>query len=212
MGEPAMMLMDEATSAMDTHTQKRAADGIATEQQRLGFSIVQVAHRIETLTRSDVLYFVEHGTVVEVGGLNSQNGKAIEELTNIPIEYKQVTNPETGKKEERLVSGFYRKLHEAYYDLDFHNMELSQLNKKVRSLEEQLTRARIEKDAKMAPLLDQLPPPPLGLPDRAQTSTGTCRAAPSQNISSVHHDSHREMKATCDENVRAPAALSLLRF
>merc|ERR1712193_313945 len=28
--QPALMLMDEATSAMDTHTQKRAADGIAT--------------------------------------------------------------------------------------------------------------------------------------------------------------------------------------
>merc|ERR1712054_261028 len=73
--QPAMMLMDEATSAMDTHTQKRAAEGIASEQKRLGFSIVQVAHRIETLSRSDVLYFIEHGKVVEVGGLESMNGK-----------------------------------------------------------------------------------------------------------------------------------------
>merc|ERR550532_1387246 len=29
--EPAMLMMDEATSAMDTHTQKRAAEGIAAE-------------------------------------------------------------------------------------------------------------------------------------------------------------------------------------
>merc|ERR550532_3389761 len=73
-------LMDEATSAMDTHTQKRAAEGIAAEQSRLGFSIVQVAHRIETLTRSDVLYFVEQGKVVEVGGERSLSGRAIDEL------------------------------------------------------------------------------------------------------------------------------------
>merc|ERR1712078_390667 len=30
---PAMLMMDEATSAMDTNTQKRAADGIAAEQK-----------------------------------------------------------------------------------------------------------------------------------------------------------------------------------
>merc|ERR1712137_442148 len=82
---PAMLLMDEATSAMDTHTQKKAADGIAAELQRVGFSIVQVAHRIETLRRSDILYFVEHGKVVETGGLESMNGSAIDELSAVPM-------------------------------------------------------------------------------------------------------------------------------
>merc|ERR1712054_89418 len=159
--QPAMMLMDEATSAMDTHTQKKAADGIAAEQHRLGFSIVQVAHRIETLRQSDVLYFVEHGKVVETGGLQSMNGNAIEELSNVEIEYSEVVNPETGKKEERLTRGFYRQLHEAYYDLNFHKMDCSQLVKKVRSLEEQLSRARLEKESKLAPLLQKLAPPPM---------------------------------------------------
>merc|ERR1712232_1463007 len=94
--EPAMLLMDEATSAMDTHTQKRAAEGIAAEQKRLGFSVVQVAHRIETLTKSDVLYFVENGQVVESGGLSSLNGQAIDELSAVEIEYAKVLNPESG--------------------------------------------------------------------------------------------------------------------
>merc|ERR1712054_60492 len=159
--QPAMMLMDEATSAMDTHTQKRAAEGVAAEQKRLGFSIVQVAHRIETLSRSDVLYFVEHGKVVEIGGLETMNGSAIEELSAMDIEYSEVVNPETGKKEERLTRGFYRQLHEAYYDLNFHKMDCSQLVKKVRSLEEQLSRARLEKESKLAPLLQKLAPPPM---------------------------------------------------
>lgn len=158
--EPALMLMDEATSAMDTHTQKRAADGIAAEQKRLGFSIVQVAHRIETLSRSDVLYFVQHGKVVEVGGMETLNGTAVEELSAVDIEYADVLNPETGKTEERLVRGFYRQLHEAYYDLDFHNMDLAQLIKKVRSLEQQLERANSEKGSRFAPLLQKLKPPP----------------------------------------------------
>merc|ERR1712232_1081370 len=154
--EPAMLLMDEATSAMDTHTQKKAADGMAAEQQRLGFSIVQVAHRIETLTRSDVLYFVLHGRVVEVGGLDSLNGTAVEELSSVNIEYEEVVNPETGRTEERLVRGFYRQLHEAYYDLDFHKMGARELVKKVHSLEQQLSRARLEKQSKLAPLLKKL--------------------------------------------------------
>eukprot|EP00931_Biecheleriopsis_adriatica_P067237 TRINITY_DN41407_c0_g1_i1.p1 TRINITY_DN41407_c0_g1~~TRINITY_DN41407_c0_g1_i1.p1 ORF type:complete len:1046 (+),score=209.61 TRINITY_DN41407_c0_g1_i1:316-3138(+) len=182
--QPAMLLMDEATSAMDTHTQNMAADGIAAEQQRLGFSIVQVAHRIETLRRSDILYFVEHGKVVEVGGLESMNGKAIEELSAMPIEYEQVVNPETGKEEQRLVRGFYRHLHEAYYDLNFHKMALPALLKKVRSLEEQLARAKAEKEAQLAPLLCKFPPPVLPLargfterPSTANKNTA-CRQPP----------------------------------
>merc|ERR1712113_1090353 len=99
--EPAMLLMDEATSAMDTHTQKKAAEGIASEQRRIGFSVVQVAHRIETLTNSDVLYFIEHGKVVEVGGEHTQNGTACEDLASRKIKYDIVVDPETGSKEER---------------------------------------------------------------------------------------------------------------
>jgi ABC-type multidrug transport system fused ATPase/permease subunit len=131
--EPAMMMLDEATSAMDTRTQKKAANGIREEQARLGFSVVQVAHRIETLTGSDVIYFVEHGQVVESGGLKSLNGTAIDELISREITYETVANPETGAEMQVQKTGFYRQLHEAYYDLDFRTMGLSQLLNKVRA-------------------------------------------------------------------------------
>merc|ERR1712137_1086722 len=86
------------------------------------------------------------------------------------IEYQEFVDPQTGHKEQQLVSGFYRQLHEAYYDLDFHKMGLSQLVKKVRSLEEQLNRAKAEKEAKLLPLLGKLPPP-ASLPlERATTA------------------------------------------
>jgi ABC-type multidrug transport system fused ATPase/permease subunit len=153
--EPAMMMLDEATSAMDTHTQKKAANGIRAEQERLGFSVVQVAHRIETLTGADVLYFVEHGQVVEVGGLNSLNGTAIDELISREITYETVPNPETGAEMQVLKTGFYRQLHEAYYDLDFRTMGLPQLLNKVRSLETQLARAKQEKGAKLETALEK---------------------------------------------------------
>merc|ERR1712151_476827 len=154
--EPAMMMLDEATSAMDTRTQKRAASGIRQEQKRLGFSVVQVAHRIETLAGSDVLYFVEHGKVMEVGGLSSLNGTAIEELVARDIEYQEFVDPQTGQKSQQLISGFYRQLHEAYSALDFRKMGLSHIVKKVRSLEEQLARAKQEKVDKMEPLIIKL--------------------------------------------------------
>merc|ERR1712072_34812 len=142
-------MLDEATSAMDTRTQKKAANGIRGEQERLGFSVVQVAHRIETLTGTDVIFFVEHGQVVESGGLKSLNGTAIDELISREITYETVANPETGAEMQVLKTGFYRQLHEAYYDLDFRTMGLPQLLNKVRSLETQLTRAKQEKGAKL---------------------------------------------------------------
>lgn len=77
-----------------------------------------------------------------------------------------MSNPETGVKEQRIKKGFYRQLHEAYYDLNFSAMSVSQLVKKARTLEEQLKRAKLEKEARMAPLIAQLPPPQLSL-DRA---------------------------------------------
>merc|ERR1712187_494065 len=101
-------------------------------------------------------YFIENGQVVECGGLESQNGQAVEELSGVNIEYGMVFNPESGKDEERLQKGFYRQLHEAYYNLDFHQMDLPQLLKKVRSLEEQLAKANVEKHLKMQPLLNRL--------------------------------------------------------
>merc|ERR1712070_16130 len=155
--EPAMMMLDEATSAMDTRTQKKAASGIRDEQERLGFSVVQVAHRIETLTGTDVLYFVEHGQVVESAGLKSLDGTAIDELISRDITYEKVANPETGAEMEVQKSGFYRQLHEAYYDLDFRTMGLPQLLKKVRTLEAQLVRAKQEKGAKLETALAKLP-------------------------------------------------------
>lgn len=198
--EPAMLMMDEATSAMDTHTQKKAAEGIAAEQKRLGFSIVQIAHRIETLKGSDVLYFMEHGTVVEVGGLESLNGTAMEELSAVNIEYTAVLNPETGLNEERLTKGFYRQLHEAYYDLDFHKMGVSQLVQKVRSLEEQLTRAKLEKDAKLAPLLKRLADPPALALERAATHHETsCKAWPLQTRPSDDLDTSSKRQSDLQE-------------
>jgi len=208
---PAMLMMDEATSAMDTHTQKRAAEGIAGEQARLGFSIVQVAHRIETLTRSDVLYFVEQGKVVEVGGEMSLNARAVDELVARDIVHSEVVNPETGAREEHLTAGFYRHLHEAYYNLDFHKMNLSQLVSKVRTLKEQLERAEAEKEAKMALMLGKLgAPPPVPL-DRARTDVPAQCANP-QDAAARPREAGGAAAGPCLEAVPEVPPIELGRF
>ena len=75
---PAMLLLDEATSALDATNQKLVAENIAKEQKRLGFSLVQIAHRLETLATSDVVYFLVHGRIVEE--VHTEDGSACEQL------------------------------------------------------------------------------------------------------------------------------------
>merc|ERR1712185_51432 len=83
---PALLILDEATSALDAKTQAHVAAAIEAEQARLGFTVVQIAHRLETLKNSDVIYFFAHGRVVEAGGVDAaERQKAVEELLGIPI-------------------------------------------------------------------------------------------------------------------------------
>lgn len=179
---------------MDTRTQKKAAKGIRDEQERLGFSVVQVAHRIETLTGTDVIFFVEHGQVVESGGLKSLNGTAIDELIAREITYEKVENPETGAEMEVLKTGFYRQLHEAYYDLDFRTMGLPQLLNKVRSLETQLARAKQEKGAKLETALAKW--------SQSQAKRGQIEST--RAVTALHSGKDEELHDDCDATKALP--------
>lgn len=105
---PALLILDEATSALDAATQKKAAANIAIEQKRLGFSIVQIAHRLETLTNSDVVYFLRHGQVVEKCVTDDQS--AVEKLLKVSIKYENVTDPESGEPVKQLVEGHFHQM------------------------------------------------------------------------------------------------------
>merc|ERR1711998_87339 len=75
---PALLILDEATSALDAKTQAHVATSIAAEQERLGFTVVQIAHRLETLKSSDLIYFFAHGRVVETGGMATMARAAVD--------------------------------------------------------------------------------------------------------------------------------------
>jgi len=62
---PAIFIMDEATSSVDTETERLIQSGIeAALEGRIAFVI---AHRLSTIRSADVILVIEHGRIVEQG-------------------------------------------------------------------------------------------------------------------------------------------------
>lgn len=63
--DPKVLILDEATAAMDTETEKKI-QGAITELTR-DKTTIMIAHRLSTLRDADELVVIEHGKVVERG-------------------------------------------------------------------------------------------------------------------------------------------------
>ncbi|HEU5129458.1 MAG TPA: ABC transporter ATP-binding protein [Glycomyces sp.] len=64
--DPSILILDEATSSVDTRTEMLVQQGmVALRQGRTSFVI---AHRLSTIRDADVIVVMEHGRVVEQGG------------------------------------------------------------------------------------------------------------------------------------------------
>jgi ABC-type glutathione transport system ATPase component len=190
--KPAFLILDEATAALDNETQKKVAENISKLQKQQGFTIVQIAHRLTTLTDSDIIYFLDHGTVAETGGLHSQNGSAVDELNKIDIAHRTVLNPETGEEEQRIDRGFFHHHWNAANDIKaFHEMNAGKLSEKVRELRCELDVARAELGKRNAAKLL----PPLLL-ERALThpASSSCR----HDDISDHGSTTPPSSETCD--------------
>ncbi|KAI0025409.1 hypothetical protein F4780DRAFT_328146 [Xylariomycetidae sp. FL0641] len=76
---PEIVLLDEATSSVDTETEQKIQDGLRALCQ--GRTTFIVAHRLSTVMNADIIYVVSGGEVVESGGheaLIAKKGKYAE--------------------------------------------------------------------------------------------------------------------------------------
>jgi ATP-binding cassette subfamily B protein len=77
---PEILLMDEATSSLDTHSEtivKNVIDDFKTK----GKTVIIIAHRLSTIANADQILVMENGTIVESGNhqeLLKQKGKYFE--------------------------------------------------------------------------------------------------------------------------------------
>ncbi len=59
---PKVLILDEATSALDNKTEKAVMDSI--NNLRKNMTIIIIAHRLNTVKNSDIIYEIEHGRIV----------------------------------------------------------------------------------------------------------------------------------------------------
>ena len=63
--DPRILILDEATSAVDTETEKEIQKALDNLVQ--GRTTIAIAHRLSTLRKADRLVVMDRGQVVEVG-------------------------------------------------------------------------------------------------------------------------------------------------
>ncbi|MFB6291418.1 MAG: ABC transporter ATP-binding protein [Candidatus Bipolaricaulia bacterium] len=63
--DPKILILDEATSSVDTYTEKLIQEAI--DKVSLGRTTFTIAHRLSTITNADKILFVENGEICEEG-------------------------------------------------------------------------------------------------------------------------------------------------
>ncbi len=84
---PKILILDEATAAMDTGTERKIQEALAKLIE--GKTTIMIAHRLSTLRDADHLIVIEHGAVAERGtheGLLSQKNGIYQKLYNLQMD------------------------------------------------------------------------------------------------------------------------------
>ncbi len=65
LGDPGLLILDEATSSVDPETEQALTEALA--RLSAGRTVVSIAHRLSTAERADLVVVVDAGRVVELG-------------------------------------------------------------------------------------------------------------------------------------------------
>ena len=65
MADPPVMILDEATSSIDTRTESLIQKGMDTLME--GRTVFVIAHRLSTVRNSNCIVVIEHGQIEEKG-------------------------------------------------------------------------------------------------------------------------------------------------
>jgi ATP-binding cassette subfamily C protein len=75
--KPSLLILDEATSSLDSENEKRIQEAI--EKHYGQMAILAISHRLSTIRGADVIHVVEEGRLVESGTWNEliskENGR-----------------------------------------------------------------------------------------------------------------------------------------
>ncbi len=63
---PEILLMDEATSSLDTHSENIVKNAIDDFKAK-GKTVIIIAHRLSTIANADLILVMKNGTIIESG-------------------------------------------------------------------------------------------------------------------------------------------------
>ena len=84
--DPPVLILDEATSSVDTRTERIIQEGMYNLME--GRTVMVIAHRLSTIHNSDAIFVLEHGEIIERGNhdhLMSQKGRYYDLYTGLSI-------------------------------------------------------------------------------------------------------------------------------
>ena len=85
--DPPVLILDEATSSIDTHTEELVQKGM--DELMKGRTTFVIAHRLSTVKNADCIMVLEHGRIIERGNhdaLIERKGRYYQLYTGLPAE------------------------------------------------------------------------------------------------------------------------------